>query len=199
MFNPLIDNSLIWKSFQKGDIDAYKSIYQQHINYLLNYGLRLYNSMTVVEDCVQEVFIDLWQYRQNLNEPNEVRFYLMKCLRNKISKQFKLNQPFISGFDDEIQLPFLIEPSFEHRLIELQMDAELHQKIQRLMNELSPREREIIYLKYFNDMSYEQICELMNINYQTARSQHYNALKRLRNSMKHTNVPLLTIISWYFS
>jgi RNA polymerase sigma factor (sigma-70 family) len=198
MPNQITDSSLVWNSFQKGDIEAYKILYQQHVGYLLNYGLRLYNSMTVVEDSVQEVFIDLWQYRQNLSEPNEVRFYLMKCLRNKISKQFKLNQPFVSGFDDEVQLPFLIEPSSEHRLIELQMDTELRQKVQYLMNELSPREREIIYLKYFNDMSYEQICELMNINYQTARSQHYNALKRLRYSLKNTQVPLITLLSYCF-
>jgi RNA polymerase sigma factor (sigma-70 family) len=196
MPNPTIDSPLIWNSFKKGDIEAYKMLYQQHVGYLLNYGLRLYNSMTIVEDSVQEVFIDLWQYRQNLNEPSEVRFYLMKCLRNKISKQFKVNQPFVSGFDGEVQLPFLVEPSSEHRLIELQMDAEISQKVQHLMNELSPREREIVYLKYFNDMSYEQICELMNINYQTARSQHYNALKRLRYNLKQIQVPLMAMLMY---
>ena len=59
------------------------------------------------------------------------------------------------------------------------------------MNALSPRQREIIYLRYFNDLSYEQICELMNINYQTARSQIYSSLKQLRMLLKDKELSLL--------
>ena len=188
----------LWQAFKKGDVEAYRDLYQIHASYLLNYGLRLHNVINVVEDCVQEVFIDLWQYRQNLADPNDVRFYLMKSLRNRIGKHFRKNQPYISGFDDAIELPFLIEPSSEQRLIELDIDAELRQRIQFAIKALTPRQKEIIYLRYFNDLSYDHICEMMNINYQSARTQHYNALKVLRSELKNSNLTILSILSLHF-
>lgn len=192
-----IDNNL-WQAFKNGDVEAYRSIYNFHVNYLLNYGLRLHNVLNVVEDSVQEVFIDLWQYRQNLSNPNDIRFYLMRSLRNRIGKNFRKNQPFISGFDDNMDLPFLIEPSSEQRLIELTINDELRERIHIAIKTLTPRQKEIIYLRYFNDFSYEQICELMNINYQSARTQHYNALKVLRSELKISNLSLISILATHF-
>jgi RNA polymerase sigma factor (sigma-70 family) len=188
----------LWQAFKNGDVEAFRDLHKIHAGYLLNYGLRLHNVLNVVEDCVQEVFIDLWQYRQNLTDPSDVRFYLMRSLRNRIGKHFRKNQPYISGFDDAIELPFLIEPSSEQRLIELDIDAELHQRIQSAIKSLTPRQKEIIYLRYFNDLSYEQICELMNINYQSARTQHYNALKVLRSELKNSNLTILSVIGLHF-
>jgi RNA polymerase sigma factor (sigma-70 family) len=192
-----IDNNL-WQAFKNGDVEAYRSIYNLHVNYLLNYGLRLHNVLNVVEDSVQEVFIDLWQYRQNLADPNDIRFYLMRSLRNRIGKNFRKSQPFISGFDDNMDLPFLIEPSSEQRLIELTIDNELRERIHFAIKSLTPRQKEIIYLRYFNDLSYDQICEIMNINYQSARTQHYNALKVLRNELKNSNLGLFAFFSIHF-
>jgi DNA-directed RNA polymerase specialized sigma24 family protein len=59
----------LWQAFKNGDVEAFRDLHQIHSGYLLNYGLRLHNVLNVVEDCVQEVFIDLWQYRQNLTDP----------------------------------------------------------------------------------------------------------------------------------
>ncbi len=188
----------LWQAFKKGDVEAYRDLYQIHAGFLLNYGIRLHNVLNVVEDCVQEVFIDLWQYRQNLSDPSDVKFYLMRSLRNRIGKHFRKNQPYISGFDDAVELPFLIEPSSEQRLIDLDIDAELYQRVQFAIKALTPRQKEIIYLRYFNDLSYDQICELMNINYQSARTQHYNALKVLRSELKNSNLIILSVLGLHF-
>ena len=156
---------------------------------MLNYGLRLGNPLPRVEDCVQEVFVDLWHYREKLADPADLRFYLMKSLRNSLGKHHRQSQPFASDIDDETDNPFLTEPSSEQRLIELSIDQELQRRIHEMLNQLTPRQKQLIYLRYFQDFDYEQICELMDINYQTARSQHYNALKTLRSSLKNTNLP----------
>ncbi|MFN4144815.1 MAG: RNA polymerase sigma factor [Runella sp.] len=192
------DAQTLWQAFKKGDVQAYKILYKQHVNYLLNYGMRLYAERAIVEDCVQEVFVDLWQYRQTLTQPDDLRFYLMKSLRNRLGRHFRRNQPFVSGFDDVQDLPFLIEPSSEQRLVELQINEELRMAIQQALDQLSPRQREIVYLRYFNDLNYEQICQIMNINYQTARSQHYNALNTLRKYLKNTRLPLQMLLLYYF-
>lgn len=179
------DEQQLWTQFQRGDETAFRQLHQQHARHLLNYGLRLHGSLSVVEDCIQDLFLELWQYRRTLTQPTSIRFYLLKSLRNRLNVTYRKTMPFVSGWDSgDLEHPFSVEPSAEQRLVELDIDDELREKVQQALAQLSPRQREILYLRYFNDLSYEQICEVMNINYQTARSQIYNALKVLRAHWK---------------
>ena len=170
------DEQQLWRQFQRGDEQAFRELYQAHVRHLLNYGLRLSGSLSVVEDCIQDLFAELWQYRKTLMQPASIRFYLLKGLRNRLNARYRKDIPYASGWDTDPELPFPVEPSTEQRLIELDMD-----------------------LRYFNDLTYEQICDVTGINYQTARSQVYQALKTLRGEMK-TNWPaLISVIVWQFS
>ncbi len=184
----------LWQRFQQSDEAAFQQLHQQHIRHLLNYGLRLHGSLSAVEDCIQDVFIELWQYRQGLTQPISIRFYLLKALRNRLGAQYRRDQPFVSGWDDDGEqtgqnrLPFDTEPSAEEQLIALDIDAERKALIYQTLQTLSARQREIIYLRYFNDLTYEQICEVMQINYQTARSQIYSALKLIRKNLKDSDI-----------
>ncbi|MCY7359339.1 MAG: sigma-70 family RNA polymerase sigma factor [Rudanella sp.] len=184
----------LWHRFRQGDETAFQQLHQQHIRHLLNYGLRLHGSLSAVEDCIQDVFIELWQYRQGLAQPVSVRFYLLKALRNRLRAQYRRDQPFVSGWDDDGEhtgqnrLPFDTEPSAEEQIIALDIDAERKAFIHQTLQTLSARQREIVYLRYFNDLTYEQVCEVMQINYQTARSQIYTALKLIRKKLKDSDI-----------
>lgn len=184
----------LWQKFQQGDETAFQQLHQQNIRHLLNYGLRLNGSLSTVEDCIQDVFIELWQYRQGLAQPASVRFYLLKALRNRLRAQYRRDLPFVSGYDNSGEQaalnlpPFDTEPSAEEQLIALDIDAERKALIDQTLQALSARQREIIYLRYFNDLTYDQICEVMQINYQTARSQIYSALKLIRKVFKDKGI-----------
>lgn len=194
----------LWHRFQQGDEIAFQGIHQQHIQHLLNYGLRLHDSLQVVEDCIQDIFIELWQYRQGLTQPQSIRFYLLKALRNRLSAQYRREWPFMSDWDNdgeqegENQHPFSTEPSAEEQLIALDIDAERKMLIHQTLQSLTPRQREIIYLRYFNDLTYEEICQVMQINYQTARTQIYNALKLIRKILKDSSISRYTLIYFLF-
>ncbi len=185
----------IWQLVQAGDNEAFQQLHNEHVRHLLNYGLRFCGSISSVEDCVQDVFTELWIYRQSIVQPASMRFYLLKAVRNKLRAQYRREQPFIAGWDDNsdtlIQPDFNLEPSAEQHLIQLEIDLERRHQIKTAMNLLSPRQREIIYLRYFNELTYDQICELMGINYQTARSQVYSGLKILRSKLKDSSLSLL--------
>jgi len=186
----------------QGDKVAFRQLHQAHVRHLLNYGLRLHGSLSVVEDCLQDLFVELWHYRARLSQPTSVRFYLLKGLRNKIKAQYKREQLWQASLEDDAeewfsQYHFSLEPSAEQRLVELDLDAERREQVRQALEALTPRQREVLYLRYFNDLSYEQICEVMSINYQTARSQVYQALRVLRTVLK--NQYLLTLlVSKYF-
>ena len=179
---------------QQGSQAAFQRIYHQHVRHLLNYGLRQNKSLSVVEDVVQETFIDLWQHCKTLREPNSVRFYLLRAVRNKLSREYRRDQPFESGWDAPPEYPFDIEPSSEQRWIELDIAEQQRQRIETAMNALSARQRELLYLRYFNDLAYEQICELTGLNYQSARSQVYQALKVIRTIIDSRSFPALLLL-----
>ena len=109
----------LWQKFQQGDETAFQQIHQQHIGHLLNYGLRLSGTLSTVEDCIQDVFIEVWQYRNGLTQPVSIRFYLLKALRNRLRAQYRRDHPFVSGYEygDEQEkqslIPFDTEPSAE--------------------------------------------------------------------------------------
>ena len=193
----MLDEQTNWQAFILGDEAAFRQLYHAHVRHLLNYGLRLHGSLAIVEDCIQDLFSELWRYRERLTQPTSVRFYLLKSLRNKIKAQFRREQLFVSGREDDFEgllarQSFSAEPSAEQRWVELDIDTERRQQVQRALQALTPRQREVLYLRYFNDLTYEQICEVMDINYQAARSQVYQALKVLRGTL--TNHILLILI-----
>ena len=173
----------LWAAFQRGDERAFRQVYGAHFRPLMNYGLRLCNSVAVVEDGIQDLFLELWQYRLRLTQPQSVRFYLLRGLRNRLAAHLRqsLNSREIP-LDEEFY-PFALEASSEQRWIDLDVDEALRYRIRHALDQLTPRQREILYLRYFNDLSYEQICELLGINYQSARSQVYQALKVLRQRL----------------
>jgi RNA polymerase sigma-70 factor (ECF subfamily) len=72
------------------------------------------------------------------------------------------------------------EISREMLLINNQADKELSQKVFAAIEELSSRQKEIIYLKFHQNLGYEEVSEIMNINYQAARNLVYQAIKVLK-------------------
>lgn len=199
-----VEEQRLWHEFQAGSQQAFQQIHQYHIRHLINYGLRLHGSLSAVEDCIQDVFVELWQYRQGLTQPASVRFYLLRALRNRLRAQYRRDQPFVSGWDDDGEqagqnrLSFATEPSAEEQLIALDIDVERKTLIYQTLQTLSARQREIIYLRYFNDLTYGQICEVMQINYQTARSQIYTALKLIRKNLKDSDIAGSLLIYFLF-
>lgn len=199
-----VEEQWLWHEFRAGSQHAFQQIHRYHIRHLLNYGLRLHGSLSAVEDCIQDVFVELWDYRQGLTQPTSVRFYLLRALRNRLRAQYRRDQPFVSGWDDDGEqagqnrLPFDTEPSAEEQLIALDIDAERKALIHQTLQTLTARQREIIYLRYFNDLTYEQICEVMQINYQTARSQIYSALKVLRKNLKDSDITRSLVLYFLF-
>ncbi len=183
-----------WQLMVQGDKMAFYRFYKLHVQHLLNYGLRLYGSLFVVEDLIQELFLEIWERRETLAEPDSERFYLLRALRNKINRQFRIDQRFIAA-DDMLNEPrFSMEPSSEQRWIELDIAQEQKEKIEAAIRSLSPRQREIVYLRYFNDLSYYQICEITGLTYQSARSQLYQSLKVLRTVLDQSSFLMLFLL-----
>ena len=182
---------LLWESFRKGDKDAFASLFRQHYEMLFRYGSKLTADPEVLEDCIQELFIEIWQAKSE-TPVFSVKAYLIKSLKYKILKTFRQKGKTLSltaGND------LVFEWSHETFIIAEEENAEKKQRITAALQRLSNRQREIIYLKYYQNLSYEEVSEIMNINYQVARNLLYQAIKSLKTLLAGT----MELFCFFFS
>ncbi len=104
-----------WDAFRQGDRSAFAQIYFAHYEALLNYGRRFGLPPELVEDTIQDLFVELWQYRETASATTSIRFYLLRALRNQLSKHRQ--GPVFAEVDEE-QLPFMAEFSVEQTWID---------------------------------------------------------------------------------
>jgi len=170
---------MLWESFRKGDKDAYAAIFRTHYDSLFRFGSKLTRDTELLEDCIQELFIEIWQSKAGAPVLS-VRAYLLKSLKYKLLRAFRQKGKPLQLLDIG-ETPF--ELSHETFLIQEQENHEKKQMVIAALSRLTNRQKEIIYLKYYQNLSYEEVSEIMNINYQVARNLLYQAIKSLKSMM----------------
>lgn len=171
----------LWHAFKQGDRSAFESIYRAHAHDLVNFGYRVTNNRTVIEDCIHDLFVDLWQRRDFLSHTTSIKFYLFKALRNKILKQVRSNELIGSLIPEDDLEPI---NSYEHSLIDLEARSEQLAHLYEMINALPERQREAINLRYYHNFSNEDVAEIMGVNYQSACKFIYTALRKLKENLK---------------
>lgn len=187
----------LWKSFLNGDDKCFSIIYQQHIERLLSYGKKLSSDTGLLHDCIQEVFIDLFLKREKLGgNIKNLKSYLFVALRNalikKIIRSKKFEQLDVEKSKDE--LVFDIEYSFQDKLIEQEISTEIKDKLWEAINKLPSKQKEIIYLKFEEEMDYPEISDILNISVESARKLLYRALLSLREKVAPITIGTLFLI-----
>jgi RNA polymerase sigma factor (sigma-70 family) len=171
-----------WCLFKAGDKDAFSRIYHQHVNVLLKYGYKIHNNRSLVEDCVQDLFIELWKTRTNLSDTTSVKFYLFQAVRYKILR--KINE------ESRIELLALEDCDrlslwhIENDLIEFEIQSQQMSQLKESINALPPRQREAINLRFYNNFSNEEVAQIMDVNYKSACRFIYLAIKKLKINLK---------------
>ncbi len=177
------DAAELWTALKKGDRAAYGSLVNLFYKTLHSYGTKFSQDTAVVEDCIQDLFLELWQRREYLSDTEHVKFYLLKSLRRKIFHELNAQQRWQRDLvHDDRALNFIGEFSAEATLIETET-TELHaKKLQRVLAKLTKREREVIYLRFYQELDYQQIAALMSINYQSVRNLVHTAIGALKRA-----------------
>ena len=182
MHNP-VEITELWTALRKGDKGAFNSLTILFYPTLYNYGTKLTRDYTLVEDCIQDLFLDLWRRRLYLGETEHVKFYLLKSLRRKVYAERKSKDKWLlQDWEHADMTEFDGEFSAESMIIESE-SAEINiRKLQQVLGSLSKRQREAIYLKFYQEMDNEQISKMMSINYQSVRNLVHTAIKALQDA-----------------
>lgn len=174
-----MNDQQLWQKLKDGEESALERIYRDHVDALLRYGGQFSTDASLIEDCIHDLFVELWRNRNGLGDNDNIRPYLLVSLRRKLIRQIKRAQKTQSE-EDIREIEFLAEPSIDVAIIGREISEENAAALQKAMAQLSKRQREVLYLKYFEDMNYDAICEALGINYQSVRNLVSSGIKALR-------------------
>ncbi len=177
----------LWEQILAGDEHAFSQLYLFYRPLLLHYGLRLCQDRALAEECMQDLFCELYFYKDQRPFIHNLKAYLFISYRRDLLRkvQNKRKNQSISEAEGNALLAF----SQEDFLIEEERTAGKREALAHLLNELTPRQREIIYLRYYNGLDNEEIAEVLNISYQVVHNTIFKAFKRLRERVSANEYP----------
>jgi RNA polymerase sigma factor (sigma-70 family) len=176
---------LLWQRFREGDEAAFALIFDRFSPILYRYGSSITVHKDIVEDSIQDGFVDIWRTKERLSDTNNIAFYLFKVIRRKIYKNLQSKQFQSEDSLDDLLLNTLatIENSAETTLINDESEAKRRLAIANVILQLPPRQREVIELRFYQGFSYEQIADIMGINLQSVHNNVHRALTFLRGHL----------------
>ena len=174
-----MDFSEIWSSLLNGSRSALSALFKEFYMPLLNYGLKIDGSPGFVKDCIQDVFLNLWEQRESLSEVNNVRAYLFTALRMKIIEKSKKERSSERREQDYAEQSTGKLLNVEQLMVSEEIEHQQKKKLRKAIQNLTKRQKEIIYLKFYNGFDNEEIAYIMQINQQSVYNLVHEALKNL--------------------
>lgn len=179
----------LWAELREGNKQALEELFTRHHQHLLNYGLNIVSDKKIINDAIQQVFLTLWKKHNQLSHADSVKAYLLTCVRHSVFEQLERNNN-----RKKRAKAFLVKKSertfsIEHRLVQNEISQELAEKLEAALQKLTPRQKEAVYLRFYNGLTNKEIASVMDINYQCVSNLLYKALSRMRSSMDITRFP----------
>lgn len=181
----------LWRALKAGDKKALAAIYQQEVDALFKYGCQITTDQALVEDSIQDLFIELWKNKATLGDTDAIRQYLLVALRRKIIRHLKQGENRTERHLKVVDPNAHTAGADEHLIGEEEAENQ-QQSVSKALALLSERQREILYLRYFEEMDYRHIAIVLGINYQSVRNTASAGMKALRQLLG-----LLLIFSLY--
>ncbi|AQG79967.1 RNA polymerase sigma factor [Spirosoma montaniterrae] len=179
----------IWDDFLRGNQLAYSFMYEKYARVLYNYGFKIAQNRQLTEDCLQDLFLTILESRERLSHTDSIKFYLMRSLRREIVRKLNAQQRFSDNPDHEID--FKVEFFYEPTWLDSQISKERSEAVLRELNHLPARQKEALFLKFFDNLSYEEIAGIMGIETTSAYKVIYKAIASLQKRMP---VDLLAVL-----
>ena len=183
----------LWMQFLDGNEIAFSQLYCLFFDDLLTYGRRVGGDNEMVEDLIQDLFLKLYQKKITLEDNTRLRPFLFRALKNLIYNQLLRNAKLQSlpDYDFAFDLDYTIDEQ-----LAWMHDQGLSDEVHHILKGLTGRQKEIIYLRFIHEMSFEEISEIMKINIQSARNLLFRSMEKIRKeSSSATILFLINVLS----
>jgi RNA polymerase sigma factor (sigma-70 family) len=173
----------LWHFYKEGDVKALESLYERYQTPLSNYGFRFTPDYACIEETLEELFLRLWQQREWIAKPAVIKQYLYLTFRRSLLQRLEYGLPRYGEAQNEELIPFNIELNGDHPWVAKERMLALADKAGHLLPSLSNRQREALFLKFYEELSYEQIADIMHMSMNSARRLLYQAIEYFRNKL----------------
>lgn len=163
---------------KQGNKEAFTVLYKRYWGQVYHFSRLYLTNFTDAEDVVQDVFVKVWENREWIQEDKRFEGLLFIITRNLIFNQYR------KKVNEEFYKVTVLEALEKPEYIEEKIDAHnLQEYIERLIDELPPRRREIFNLSRKEQKSYREIADLLQISEKTVENQIREALKYLKKNV----------------
>ena len=182
-------------SYIQIDID---SLYDQYVDDLYNYAQNLGFNRQLIMDAIHDIFYKICINNKILDDVQNVKFYLFRSLKNRLLDINKAQKEYIDLDTEYIQnsIPFTLKVTIEDELIDKEEQLNLEKKINNILNILTDRQREIIYLRFIQGYDYVEVSNLMNITVPACHKLMSKTLAKLKNENFSSLIFFLIISNW---
>lgn len=163
-------DSELLAALSSGDRRAFEDIYHRHKRRLYSYCLRMLNSSDAAQDVVHHVFVTLLEQHRSIRQPEKLCGWLLTIASHRCHRVLAERARYVSTDSDNIE-SHLVEDTAGERVSP--------RLLSRALEELSPEMREMIILREYEDMSYKEIAEVLQVNESTVKFRLHTARKKL--------------------
>jgi RNA polymerase sigma factor (sigma-70 family) len=157
------------------------SIYNRYVDDLYTYALYLGFEKGIIMDAIHDVFCKFAADEKLLQDVSNIKFYLFKSLKNRLYDIYKARKEYAELSAIDLQdAPFNIQVTIEDRLIDKEEQQQIKDQLSEMLDSLTERQREVVYLRYVQEYDYAQISELLNISIHGCRKLLSKAMQNLR-------------------
>lgn len=185
-------DTILWQAFREGDRQAFEKLLHVYYRPLFHYGTKFLKDRDQLNDCVQDLFVDLWERRTYLSDVRNLKLYLFTALRNLIFKEKKrhLNWEELPEEWEESETDSFIE----NRIIVEETELQKQTQVQKTLIQLTRRQQEILHLKFYEELTNEQIAEVLGISRPAVANLLFQSIRTFRAHWK----PLFLFLYWIF-
>ncbi|HKG06130.1 MAG TPA: sigma-70 family RNA polymerase sigma factor [Pedobacter sp.] len=186
-----------WKLLAEGEKQGLYACFSLFYDDLYRFGLSLYHNPELIKESIQNLFIELWQIRHKLAEVDNIQQYVLTIYKRII---YKTNQKTgLKSIAQDISLEDLKPESisvgsYESILIASQEDDHLKKRLFHALGKLTPRQKEMVQMRYFDCLSFKEIAGKTQLTERTIYNTLHSAVNVLRESLMTITIAVLFAI-----
>jgi len=177
----LLPDQQLLQLLAAGSQASYTVIYERYSEILFRHAYNMLEDRAEAEDVIQEVFLMLWTKRAGAAGAKSLSGYLYTSVRNRILNHLT-HQKVVDKYLDSIRTYM---EAGSYTADELLREKELAAVIEREIEAMPPKMREIFLMSREQELSHKSIGELLNISDKTVKQQVYKAVKQLKGRVEN--------------
>lgn len=179
----IYEDEILWEGLRNGNKELFLILYKKYYHSLFFIGMKEIKDAQLVKDAIQQLFLYLWEKREGIQEAKNVKSYLVISFLRKLTADWKkskrtggLQVVWNSNLEDS-------QPNPEDKLIIKDQQSHLFKLLTDHLNELPNRQKELIVLRFYEGLSYEEIVQRTGLSHRTVYNKIHEGIKKLKLDM----------------